>query len=183
MVAIQDSAPGRVGLARLERSDQESLRRLFYRLSPETLYRRFMSPIARPEQTRPDRLLDIDHRDHEAIVAVDGGEIVGVARYVREPGSDAAELAVVVADDWQRQGLAIRMLAALAEQASAVGIERFTLITQADNRPMLRLLRRVDPSARLSLSYGVYETTVPVAAFKTPGAVGQLAATGGAGAA
>jgi RimJ/RimL family protein N-acetyltransferase len=127
-----------------------------------------MSPIARPEQTRPDRLLDIDHRDHEAIVAVDEGEIVGVARYAREPGADAAELAVVVADAWQRQRLATRMLAALAEQASAVGIERFTLITQADNRPMLRLLRRVDPSARLSLSDGVYETTVPVAAFKTP---------------
>ena len=131
------------------------LRRLFYRLSPETLYRRFTSPIARPDQVRPDRLLDVDHRDREAIVAVDDGEIVGVARYFRQPGSDAAELAIVVADAWQGQGLATRMLAALAGQASAAGIERFTLITQADNSPALRLLRRVDPSVRLALSYGV----------------------------
>jgi RimJ/RimL family protein N-acetyltransferase len=166
MVTIQEAASGRVGLAQLEPSDRESLRRFFYRLSPETLYRRFMSPIARPEQTRPDRLLDIDHRDREAIVAVDDGEIVGVARYVRQPGSDAAELAVVVADAWQHQGFATTMLGALAGQASGVGIERFTLIMQADNRPILRLLRRVDPSARLALSYGVYETTIPVSAFR-----------------
>jgi hypothetical protein len=59
------------------------------------------------------------------------------------------------------------MLAALAGQASAAGIERFPLITPADNSPALRLLRRVDPSVRLALSYGVYETTVPVAALRT----------------
>jgi RimJ/RimL family protein N-acetyltransferase len=167
MVAIQDKRGGRLKLAQLEPSDREPLRRLFYRLSPETLYRRFTSPIARPDQVRPDRLLDVDHRDREAIVAVDDGEIVGVARYFRQPGSDAAELAIVVADAWQGQGLATRMLAALAGQASAAGIERFTLITQADNSPALRLLRRVDPSVRLALSYGVYETTVPVAALRT----------------
>jgi RimJ/RimL family protein N-acetyltransferase len=178
MGAIQEAAVRGVGLAQLEPSDSEALRRLFYRLSPETLYRRFMSPVTRPEQTRPDRLLDVDHRDREAIVAVDAGEIVGVARYVRLPGSDAAELAVVVADEWQRQCLATRLLAALARQALAVGIQRFTLTMQADNRPILRLVRRVDPSARLALSYGVYETTVPVAAWnQSPGAACSTRAT------
>ncbi|MBJ7603063.1 MAG: GNAT family N-acetyltransferase [Candidatus Dormibacteraeota bacterium] len=165
MVTIQETGAGRIGLAQLEPSDREPLRRLFYRLSAETLYRRFMSPIARLEQVPTDRLLDVDHRDREAIVSVDDREIVGVARYFRQPGSDAAEMAVVVADAWQGQGLATRMLAALAERASAVGIQRFTLIMQADNSPILRLLRRVDPSAKLALSQGVYETTVPVVAW------------------
>ncbi len=41
------------------------------------------------------------------------------------------------------------------------------MIMQADNWPILRLVRRVDPSARLALSYGVYETMVPVAAWQT----------------
>jgi GNAT superfamily N-acetyltransferase len=167
MVRIQQAESGRVRLAQLEASDRDALGRFFYRLSPETLYRRFMSPVARPEQAPPDRLLDIDHRDREAIVAVDEGEIVGVARYVRQAGSDEAELAVVVADDWQRQGLATRMLAALAEQAAAVCISRFTMTMLADNRPILRLVRQADPSARFALSSGVYETTVPVAAWQT----------------
>src|SRR4029077_18804311 len=86
MIAMESAAQGRVGLSRLERSDGEALRRLFHRLSPETLYRRFHSPVVYPEQTGPERLLDIDHRDREAVLAVVDGEIVGVARYFRQPG-------------------------------------------------------------------------------------------------
>jgi GNAT superfamily N-acetyltransferase len=161
MVAIEPAA-GEVRLARLEPSDGEALRRFFFRLSPETVYRRFMSPVVRPEQARPERLLDVDHRDREALVGVVDGEIVGVARYARWPGTDAADLAVVVADAWQRQGVATRMLAALADVAVDAGIEQFTLIMQADNRPVLGLVRRLYPSARLGLSQGVLEGTVSV---------------------
>ena len=164
MVAMETAETGGIGLAQLEPGDRDSLRRLFYRLSPETLYRRFMGPVVRPEQVQPERLLDLDHRDREAVVAVEDGEIVGVARYVRWPGSDSAELAVVVADAWQGHGLAARMIATLGAQAAAAGIKTFTLTMQADNRPVLRLVRRLDPSARLVLSDGVYETTIPVTA-------------------
>jgi RimJ/RimL family protein N-acetyltransferase len=161
----RSAAGGRVQLAQLQPSDGERLRRLFYRLSRQSLYRRFMSPIARPEQARPDRLLDVDHRDREAIVALDAGEIVGVARYTREGGSDAAELAVVVADAWQRQGVATRMLGELAERAVAAGIQRFTMMMLADNRPIIELLRRAEPSVRFALCSGVCETSLPVSAF------------------
>jgi len=163
MLSIEARARNnQVQLARLEPSDGESLRRFFYRLSPESVYRRFMSPIARPEQAGPERLLDVNHRDREALLGVVDGEIVGVARYARWPGTDSAELAVVVADEWQRQGLATWMLGALAEVASAAGIRHFTLTMQADNAPVLRLIRRLYPSASLGLSQGVYEGTVPV---------------------
>src|SRR5712691_1371214 len=106
MVEIQSAASGCIGLALLEPGDGPALRRLFYRLSPQTLYRRFHSPVVRPEQTHPERLLDVDHHDREAVVALVDGEIVGVARYARWKGTSRADLAVVVADDWQRQGLA-----------------------------------------------------------------------------
>jgi RimJ/RimL family protein N-acetyltransferase len=162
MVAIQRAAEGHVGLARLESTDQLQLRRFFYRLSPETLYRRFHSPITRPEQAQPQRLLDVDHHDREAVVAVVGGEIVGVARYARPPGADVAEVAVVVADGWQRQGLATRMLTVLAELAQAAGVRRFTLEMQADNQPVLRLVRRLYPDAALTHEQGIYEATVSI---------------------
>src|ERR1700730_3761990 len=137
MIAMQRAALGHVGLAQLERTDGEALHRLFFRLSPATLYRRFHSPIVRPEQAHPERLLDIDHHDREAVVAVVDGEIVGVARYVRWRDTDKAELAVVVADDWQRQGLATRMISSLAELARSAGIEIFTASVQGDNVPAL----------------------------------------------
>jgi RimJ/RimL family protein N-acetyltransferase len=159
---MQTAAPGRVGLARLEKSDGEALRRLFFRLSPETVYRRFHSPIVRPEQAHPERLLDLDHHDREAVVAVVDGEIVGVARYARWPGTDRADLAVVVADDWQRQGLATRMLSALAQRADESGIRTFTASVQGDNQATLGLLRRFRPVDRAALVDGLVEMTLPV---------------------
>jgi RimJ/RimL family protein N-acetyltransferase len=162
MLAIQAATVGHVGLARLERSDGEALRRLFYRLSPATVYRRFHSPIARPEQAQPARLLDIDHHDREAVIAVVEGEIVGVARYARWTGTDAADLAIVVADDWQRQGLGTRMLSGLADLALSSGIQSFTATIQGDNRPALGLMRRFRPSARSTFSQGLIEMTLPV---------------------
>jgi RimJ/RimL family protein N-acetyltransferase len=162
MVALQQAAGGHVGLARLESTDGVQLRRFFFRLSPESLYRRFHSPITRPEQAQPDRLLDLDHHDREAVVAVEGGEIVGVARYARKRGADVAELAVVVADDWQGQGLATRMLTVLNELALAEGVRQFSLTMQADNRPVLRLARRLFPDAALTHAQGMFEAVVPV---------------------
>jgi len=162
MVAIETGRGGRPGLARLEPTDGPELRRFFFRLSPETLYRRFHSPITRPEQAHPKFLLDIDHRDREAVVAVVDGEIVGVARYVRRAGSCAAEVAVVVADGWQRQGIATRLMTSLAGIALDNGVERFTLNMQADNAPVLRLVGRLYPGAAMTHSQGVVEAVVPI---------------------
>ena len=89
-------------------------------------------------------------------------EIVGVASYVRYPGTNAADLAVVVADAWQRQGIASHLLMELAAAATSAGIREFTVTMQADNRPAVALLRHFAPSARLSLSWGVYEGTIPI---------------------
>src|SRR5579872_448123 len=60
MVVIQEAFAGHAALGRLEAGDGERLARFFYRLSPETVYRRFLSPIARPEQLERQRLLDVD---------------------------------------------------------------------------------------------------------------------------
>jgi GNAT superfamily N-acetyltransferase len=163
VVAIEDTtAAGCPALARLERGDEEMLVRFFHRLSADTIYRRFLSPLARPEQIRLERLLDIDHRDREGIAAVLDGEIVGFANYARLPASDTAELAVVVADAWQRKGIATRLLSALEDSALASGIRLFALTMQADNRPALDLLRRFNPEPTLALAQGVYEATVSI---------------------
>src|SRR5258706_1668096 len=163
MVEIKGDETGCVKLALLEPTDGPALRRLFFRLSAETVYRRFHSPVVRPEQTQPQRLLDVDHHAREAVVAVEDGEIVGVARYVGRPGTGSAEIAIVVADGWQRQGIATRMLSALHDRAEAEGVTEFTLTIQADNRPMLELFRRFYPGIRGRSSYGMYEAVVPVA--------------------
>lgn len=161
MVVIEASKDGRPGLASLEASDGEAMTRLFYRLSAESVYRRFFSPISKPDQLRA-AVARLDHHDREAVAAVEGGEVVGVAQYSRAPGSRHAELAVVVADEWQRQGLGTRLVAALAERALAEGIDAFAVDIQGDNFGALRLFKRVAPRVRLAFSAGIGEAVIPL---------------------
>lgn len=163
MVTIQSSGADHTVLARLEPTDREPLCRFFYRLSPESLYRRFQVPIHRPDQVPVDRLLSIDRVNREAVASVVDGQIVGVARFSRLAGSDVAEIAVVVADAWQGQGIGTRLLAALRECATRAGIRRFVMVFQADNGKFLSLARRSYRDFKPTLRSGCLEATVSVA--------------------
>ena len=63
--------------------DADRLERLFYRLSPKTLYLRFFTPLSRINHTVVKHLVTVDYVDRLAIVAVISDEIVGVSRYER----------------------------------------------------------------------------------------------------
>ncbi len=86
-------------------TDVDRLERMFYRLSPTTVYRRFFSPIQEPSRRMLTWFTNVDHDRREALVAVHGNEIVAVARYDGQPGSADAEIAVTVEDAWQHQGI------------------------------------------------------------------------------
>lgn len=119
-------------------------------LSSATHYARFLSPrkLGEAELTR---MTDIDYASELALVAtieVDGVEReIGVARYVKTLDADAA-VAVVVADRWQRRGIAEQLLRKLIAAAAERGIARFDDITMHDNRAMLRLARKLGFTAR-----------------------------------
>jgi len=156
MIEIEKGTSGCPGLARLEPTDTEAVARLFDRLSPESLYRRFFSPISRLDHFTSS-VLRVDRLEREAVAAVEDGEIVGIAQYSRRQGADEAELAILVADGWQRQGLGTRMVAALAHTAFDHGVRAFAVDVQGDNYGALRLLHRVAPHLRLTFSGGIGE--------------------------
>jgi GNAT superfamily N-acetyltransferase len=161
MVEIEAGVDRRPGLAALEVCDGEAVTRLFGRLSAVSVYRRFFSPAVKPEQLSAT-LARLDHHDSEAVAAIDGGEVIGVAQYSRAAGSPLADLAIVIADGWQRQGLGTRLVAALAERARAEGIEGFAVDIQGDNYAALKLLKRVAPEVRLAFSGGIGEGVIPL---------------------
>lgn len=122
----------------------------FARLSPESRFRRFFSPLEHLSEAQVRYLTEIDYEDHFAWVAfVDGpdGEPVGVgvARYVRDH-SDAtsAEAAVVVADEHHRRGIGSILLEALAAVALTRGIERFDLMVRSDNHAMIATMHELE---------------------------------------
>lgn len=161
MIEIESGCDGRPGLASLEPTDGELVRRLYCRLSFESVYRRLFSPISKPDDFIR-LVLRIDQYDRDAIAAIAGGEMVGMAQYSRLPGASQADLAIVVADGWQMQGVGTRLVSALADRASANGIATFGVAVQSDNVGAMHLLRRIAPDARLASSAGVSEAVISV---------------------
>jgi len=108
-------------------------------LSPETAFRRFLSPKTSFSAAELRYLTEVDQIDHVALVAVhaQSGGLIAVARSVRT-GPDLAELAIVVGDRWQRKGLGRRMLDLVAERAN---VSRFSGTMLATNRGAVKLMR------------------------------------------
>lgn len=152
-----------VNIRPLEDTDGPGLVELFRRLSPETVYRRFFSPIHDPDAIGVAKLLDLDHRDREALAAIAGEQIVGVARYGRLPGQSGAEMAVVVEDRWQRSGLSLRLLGGLSQLARERGITRFQAMIMPDNRAAIRMVKRAFPGASFALEGGDLLAELPLA--------------------
>ena len=164
-VALRDGS--QVRIRQIRRSDGELLLRGFQRLSPESRYRRFLTPMPRLPGTTVRRLTDVDHQDHEAMIALDeqGTEGLGVARYVRDPGRrDAAEVAVTVVDDWQGRGLGTLLLEVISARARDEGVRTFTALMLARNQDMMDLFKRLGPVRVVDREAGTVEIEVPIPA-------------------
>lgn len=115
-------------------------------LSTETGYQRLMS-ARRPTMDELRRWTDIDHAREAALIAtavVDGRERqLGVARYVRDAGTEDAEFAIVLRDDSQGLGLGRELLRKLLDAAKRAGLRRLVATTLSDNQAMVTLARRL----------------------------------------
>ena len=151
----------RLVLRLLEPSDERLIRRFYYRLSLDTIYRRFLSPVVPPADNLVRRLMNVDHRRREALIALDKDGIAGVARYAPF-GEGGFEVAIVVADDRQGLGLGTILMRRLGHIARARGINSFHATIQAENRRAVRFLQRISPRASFRFVDGVIEAEVPL---------------------
>src|SRR5664280_2728970 len=108
-------------------------------LSTRSVYRRFffVHPSLSPAEV--ERFTHVDVVDRLAFVAVDDLRLVAVGRYERRSETTEAEVAFVVADEYQRDGIGTLLLEHLAEAAGRNGITTFVAETLAENRDMLGL--------------------------------------------
>jgi RimJ/RimL family protein N-acetyltransferase len=126
-------------------SDAALVQRLYGEMSERSRRHRFLVPTAELSAEDLEYLTDVDHRRHEALIAVDpdADRAVGLASYVRVPRDrEAAEVAVAVVDDWHRRGLATALLDRLTERARENGLVRYTALVSPDNDVVLTALER-----------------------------------------
>lgn len=113
-------------------------------LSPASRYQRFFAPIRELPSDWLHRLTQVDYRHHQALIveAFRGDEAIAVAeaRYVVDDTGQQGEFAVVVADDWQRLGIARRLLRTLMKSAADAGLKRLVGDVLATNAAMRALV-------------------------------------------
>ena len=148
----------------IEPDDGPRIREIWDAMSAESRRRRFLSPANEVSDEEIQYLVDVDHKRHEALLALDeAGRAVGVARFVRTPGDrTSAEVAVVVVDDWHRRGLGTLLLDLLTERARELEIERYTAIVSKDNEVVLRALQQAGAEHKGITEEGEVEFSIPL---------------------
>jgi RimJ/RimL family protein N-acetyltransferase len=143
----------RVRFRSIRPEDRAGLLALFERLGPESRRRRFMTNKPELSPRELTYFTEVDHVDHEAVVAIDQSDdsIVGVARYVKyEHRHGVADLAVTVADELHNMGIGTALGRWIVDRAGRNGFGTLTASTLWENRPARALLKRLDFRPRSS---------------------------------
>lgn len=170
LVELRDGS--RVVVRPIGPADKDAIAAGFERLSAESRYRRFFAPLTELGDEELAYLTEVDHHDHEALIgfAADGGEPVGVARFIRNAEPYEAEVAVTVVDHWQGRGVATALLDRLVPRARAEGITHFLAVVLSDNRGAIEMFDSVAPpgSIRRRTASGHVELVIELPEPGTP---------------
>ena len=141
-------------------TDEAGTRDLFYSLSQETVYYRYMSHMKRIPRKQMQNFVYVDHRNEVAVVGTipdaSGEEIIVIGRYYLDPKTNRAEVAFVVRDDWQKRGIGSFVLKHLVNIAKRNGIAGFTAEVMRDNKAMQAVVNHSGLKVRSNLREGVY---------------------------
>jgi len=167
-ITLRDGTPVTIRVMRPD--DRERIVTAFSKLDASTIYTRFFSYRKEIPAKTLDRIAAIDF-DHLAGLVATLGEgsdetVIAAATYVLTHGSEGektAEVAFTVEEDYQGQGLATRLLAALIALARRHGIAHFEADVLAGNSPMLAVFQRSGLPMRKRSEGGVVHVTMDLA--------------------
>jgi GNAT superfamily N-acetyltransferase len=147
-------------------SDEEQMRRLFYRFSEETVYARYFTAVKIMPHARMQEYVNVDYNRVLSIVGVVGApgheRVIAEARFAREePNDPYAEVAFVVDEDYQDIGVATFLYRMLSRHARQQGLAGLTADVLASNRSMLKVFEKGEFPVKAKLMEGVYALTIP----------------------
>ncbi|MCL4858370.1 MAG: GNAT family N-acetyltransferase [Caldilineaceae bacterium] len=145
-------------------SDTPLIAAMHERLSPTTLYLRYLRPY-RPSPEEIEQMCRLSPTQGAAAVAVverpsvaAPPQVVGFAYYLVDAATNSAgEPAFLVEDRFQGYGLGRLLFQQLSRLALAQGLLRWRLLVEAGNERMLRLIRHSGLPYQSHISYGTVE--------------------------
>ena len=155
----------RVRFRAIKPSDEEEMRRLFYRFSDNAVYYRYFSPIKAMPHSKMQEYVNVDYQRIMSIVGTvgEGGSerLIAEGRYVRHHNRPFADVAFIVDEDYQGLGIATFLFEMLIRIARELGIEGFTADVLAANKAMLKVFEKAPFPIRAVMEYGIYNLTIP----------------------
>ena len=146
-------------------SDEEEMRRLFYRFSDESVYYRYFSPIKTMPHSKMQEYVNVDFSQVMSIVGLVGevgtGHIIAEARFVKWPDRAYADVAFIVDEEYQGIGVASYLYKMLIRLAKDRGIHGFTADVLTTNKAMMKVFEKGVAMVKASLEHGVYRLTIP----------------------
>jgi GNAT superfamily N-acetyltransferase len=134
--------------------DAERLVEFHQHLSLRSTYLRFFTVHPTLSAKEVERFTTVDYVDRLAFVVERSGQVIAVGRFDRIAGTSDAEVAFVVADDYQHHGLGSLLLDELARAARARGIETFLAETLCENKAMLDVFHHSGFDVSTKIDYG-----------------------------
>ncbi|MCP4372573.1 MAG: GNAT family N-acetyltransferase [Deltaproteobacteria bacterium] len=145
-------------------SDEEEMRRLFYRFSDMAVYARYFGHIAAMPHTKTQEYVNVDWNDTMSIVGLidepGHGRIIAEARFIKEPHGPCAEIVFVVDEKYQSLGIGTYLYKMLTLLAKERGVQGFTADVLFSNIGMMKIFRKGELSVKAVLENGVYHLTI-----------------------
>jgi acyl-CoA hydrolase/RimJ/RimL family protein N-acetyltransferase len=147
-------------------SDEEEMRRLFYRFSDQSVYYRYFAPIKTMPHSKMQGYVNIDFSRTMSIVGVVGdpgqSHIIAEARFIKDQKRPLADVAFVVDEQYQGVGIATYLYKMLIRLAKDRGIQGLTADVLASNKGMMKVFEKGQTTVTAKLDYGVYHLTIPL---------------------
>jgi acyl-CoA hydrolase/RimJ/RimL family protein N-acetyltransferase len=129
-------------------SDEPLVKDFFYSLSEGTMHKRFMqAQRSMPHEVLQESFVVIDYSKEMVILSIlqqNQKEIItGLAQFTSNEGSHTAEVAIVIKDEYQNQGIGTELLTHLTYIAKRQGLLGFSADVLKDNRAMLHLFEKI----------------------------------------
>lgn len=145
-------------------SDEEEMRRLFYRFSSEAVYYRYFSPVKAMPHSKMQEYVNVDYSNAMSIVGLAGepgqGRIIAEARYVRLVDRPWADSAFIVDEGFGQKGIASYMLDMLIRIAMDRGIAGFVSDVLSSNKAMMKVYEKSPYPLKATLESGVYHLSL-----------------------
>lgn len=144
-------------------SDEPLIKDLFYSLSDNSMYRRFISFRKDMPHERLQEYVVIDYTQEMVILSFvhegDKEELVGLGQYTINEQQHNADVAFVVKDEYQNKGVGTELLGYLTQLAKRQGLLGFTAEVLVENEPMLHVFEKL-LDVKKTVDSGVYYMTM-----------------------